>query len=341
MLRYLKTAAVSLLLVANAAQAAFWHKPPGAPVSGYGSPESYITDQIIETVRGRGDDGTRTWIYEPGVMKAGDKAPVVVFLHGFAALRPYVYRTHIAHLVKQGNIVIFPQFQISEGPGVLAESGLKGVVDQSQWARRAVAATQDALAFLGSKADQDQLYIYSHSLGGLIASAWQYYGGPQPARYVLAHPAFDSQAGQPAFVQALVKIDPIKWQETSHAITAPVTILHGEDDKIAPITQSELFVAQLQAQGIPFQLYKALRDTYGNPNLSPNHCAPCDKLNPVPSNLKLFGVSFELNALDYRYYFAAMDAIVAGQGEGPLLFDMGTWSNGRAVKAPQLYLYSP
>jgi alpha-beta hydrolase superfamily lysophospholipase len=341
MSRLMKAAAVFLLLTANLSHAAFWHKPPGAPVSGYGSPEAYITDQVIETVQGRGDDGSRTWIYEPGVLKAGDKAPVVVFLHGFAALRPYVYRTHIAHLVKQGYIVIYPQFQISEGPGVSAESGLKGVVDQSVWARRAVAATQEALTSLGSKADRDHLYIYSHSLGGLIASAWQYYGGPQPARYVLAHPAFDSQAGQPAFVRALVKIDPIKWQETSHAITAPVTILHGEDDKIAPIAQSELFVAQLQTLGIPYALYKAVRDNYGNPNLSPNHCAPCDKISPIPTNVKFIGLSFEVNALDYRYYFAALDAIVAGQGEGPLSFDMGTWSNGRAVKMPQLEMVSP
>lgn len=341
MLRMAKLGVVSLWLCSSLAQAAFWHKPPGAPETGFGSDDAYITDQVSESTLGSGEDGSLTWIYEPGTLKAGDHAPVVVFLHGFAALKPYVYRSHIAHLVRQGNIVIYPQFQISQGPGVLAETGLKGVVDQSAWARRAVAASQAALAQLGSKADQQHLYIYAHSLGGLIASAWEANSGPKPVRYVLAHPAFDGSAGQPAFVRALVKIDPIQWQETAQHITSPVTILHGEDDKVAPLAQSELFVAQLQTQGVPYAVYKAVRDGYGNPNLSPNHGGPCDRINPLPANLKFFGISFELNALDYRYYFAGLDAVMAGYGDAPLSFDMGAWSNGRAVKLPELYLQSP
>lgn len=323
------------------AQAAFWHKPPSAPTAGYGSTENYLTDQITETTRGSATDGTFTWIYEPAVLKEGQRAPVIVFLHGFAALNPVVYRSHINHLVRQGNIVIYPQFQIAKGSGVLAESGLKGKVDQNVWARRAVSVVQDALQSLGDKVDSQQIYIYAHSLGGLIASAWEANGGPKPARYVLAHPAFDSTAGQPAFVRALVKVDPIQWQETARHITSPVIILHGEEDQIASLTQSETFVAQLQTQGTPYAVYKALRDAYGHPALSPNHGAPCDHISPIPSNLKFFGMSFELNALDYRYYFAGLDAVMAGESDAALPFDMGTWSNGHGAKTPQLHLHSP
>lgn len=341
MLTHAARIAVVLMLSINIAHAAFWHKPPGLPASGFGSSDAYITDQISESTVGSGSDGSLAWVYEPAVLKSGENAPVVVFLHGFAALKPFVYRSHIMHLARQGNIVIYPQFQVSEGPGVLAESGLKGVVDQSLWARRAVAASQRALQQLGSKANTSRLYIYAHSLGGLIASAWEANAGPVPVRYVLAHPAFDSSAGQPAFVKKLVKIDPIKWQETSQHITAPVTILHGEEDKIAPLAQSELFVTQLQQRGIPYTVYNALRDGYGEPDLSPNHGAPCDRLSPLPANLKLFGISFELNALDWRYYFAGLDAIMAGYGNAPLPFDMGTWSNGRAAKLPRVHLQFP
>lgn len=52
--------------------------------------------------------GGLTWYYLPDQLKYGSQAQVVVFLHGFVALISNLYQTHIEHVVKQGNIVIFP-----------------------------------------------------------------------------------------------------------------------------------------------------------------------------------------------------------------------------------------
>lgn len=325
--------ALTFMGAGSSAHAAFWHKPPGGAQSGYGSPAAYLTDTITETTLGSAEDGSLVWIYRPAILKHGDSAPVVVFLHGFAALKPFAYRSHIRHLARQGTIVIYPQYQISQGPGLLADNGLKGEVDQSLYARRAVMATESALVALGSAADRSKVYIYGHSLGGLISVAWERQGGIRPVHYTLAHPALDSTAGMPPFVRKLVKIKPIDWQEGAGYISAPVTFLHGVDDNIAPLAQSQQLAAVLAARGIPFVLYKAVPDGYGRPRLSPNHGAPLDALNPIPSNLKFFGISFEFNALDSRYYFAGLDAVMDGKGDA-VPFDFGTWSNGRPVIPP-------
>lgn len=333
-------AVLAFLLVISPAHAAFWHKPPAGPLSGYGSAAAYLTDAVTETTLGNAEDGSLVWTYRPAVLKNGDSAPVVVFLHGFAALKPYAYRSHIRHLARQGNIVIYPQYQISRGPGFLADNGLKGEVDQSVYARRAVAATEAALAALGSVADRSRVFVYGHSLGGLIAVAWEQQGGIRPVRYTLAHPALDSTAGMPPFVRNLVKIKPIDWQAGALFMSAPVTFLHGSDDNIAPLVQSQQLAAVLAARGLPFVLYKAVPDGYGRPRLSPNHGAPLDVLNPIPSNLKFFGISFEFNALDTRYYFAGLDAVMDGRGDA-VPFDFGTWSNGRPVIAPVVDMRFP
>ena len=120
-----------LAFAARVTHAAPWHKPPGAPMTGYGSAERYVTEEFSVQRTGRGADGDQIWTYLPATLKYGDRAPVVIFLHGFACLYPSLYRTHIEHLVKQGNIVIFPQFQKSTLNGFLREAGLGQAVDQN------------------------------------------------------------------------------------------------------------------------------------------------------------------------------------------------------------------
>lgn len=319
-----------LMLASSLAQAAFWHKPPGLPASGYGSPEFHITDTYTEYRFGSASVGDQTWYYVPTQLKYGDSAPVVVFLHGFAVLYPSLYRTHIDHLVAQGNIVIFPQFQKATLLGFFAEAGMGQAADQNLWALRAVESVNVALELLGDQADRNELYLYGHSLGGLIALAWQAHGGIEPTAMVLSHPQVNSQEGIPPFVKAFLTIVEIPWRDYAPSITAPVVILNGNEDRIAPLSQSEDILSLLQAAPSK-ALYVAQRDCYGYPCVSPNHGAPLDVVKGLPPHLKLFGMSGELDGLDGRFYFAALDAVMAGHYSG-LTFDMGAWSNGRAVR---------
>lgn len=304
------------------------HQPPGKPELGYGSSEFYIAEtwQIIE--QGDPSQGDLTWIGVPDVLRDGDSAPVVIFLHGFAALTPSIYQSHLEHLLRQGNIVIFPQFQKSTFWGFLSESGIFKPVDQSIWARRAVMSVDRALDTLSDQVNSDEIYLYGHSLGGLISLAWQAEDGVPLKKLILSHAQVDANAGMPDFVKNLVQIVEIPWREYAPEIDVPVIILNGEEDDIAPISQSDEIYSLLHSAP-DVQFYVAPSDRYGYPRISPNHGAPMDEIIGLPPHLKIFGISGELNVLDWRFYFAALDAVMVSDEKIP--FAMGQWSDGTEV----------
>ncbi len=255
---------------------------------------------------------------------------MVVFLHGFAALIPKFYQTHIEHLLKQGNIVIFPQYQKATLWGFLSEAGLFAPADQSLWAQRAVSTVDQAVAELGDLVQVDEVYLYGHSLGGLIALAWQAEGGIAPRAALLSHPQVNSQEGIPPFVRAWLEILEIPWRNYAPDIAFPVIILNGDEDTIATVEQSREILSLLESAP-SVELYIAQRDCYGYPCLSPNHGGPLDRIQGLPPHLKVFSVSGELDGLDWRYYFAGLDALMVGWRQN-IPFDLGAWSDGRAVK---------
>ena len=325
-----------LLLVGltfSRAGAAPWDRPPGEPSTGYGSAEAEISPGFTEYTQGSAAAGDLTWYYVPDTLKYGSSAPVVVFLHGFATLVPALYHTHIEHLVREGNIVIFPQYQKSTLAGFLSEAGLGKAADQNVWARRAVASVNAVLEALGDKVDMDEVYLYGHSLGGLICLAWQADGGVPVRAMVLSHPEVDSQQGIPPFVKSLLHIIEIPWRDYAPAINVPVIILNGTDDHIAPVSQSKAIMALLTSAPSKV-LYVAQHDGHGYPPLSPNHGAPLDVVWGLPPHLRIFGISGELDALDWRYYFAALDAVMDGWRD-QLPFNMGMWSDGVPVRPVQ------
>ena len=317
------------LLACSSLYAELNDKPPGRQENGFGSTETYIASSY-ETVRmGSASQGDKLWYYVPDQLKNGDSAPTIIFLHGFSALFPYVYRSHIEHLLFQGNIVIFPQFQKSSLWGFLNESGILSPADQNIWAQRAVDSANGALNDLGSRVASNEIYLYGHSLGGLIALAWQAHGGQPVQGIMLSHPQVDSSAGMPAFVAAFVKIEEIPWRDYVGDIDVPVVILNGDEDTIAPISQSEEILAGLTSSPHA-QLYVAQGDDYGRPRISPNHGAPLDAIFGLPPHLKIFGISGEMNMLDWRYYFAGLDGFM-WEPTGELEFDLGQWSDGTEV----------
>lgn len=313
-----------------AVNAGLGHKPPIRQLTGYGSVESYISSQYERFEIGSSGAGDKTWYYVPDVLKFGEKAPAVIFLHGFSALYPGVYLSHIEHLLKQGNIVIFPQFQKSTLLGFFSEAGLFKEMDQLIWAGRAVASVDQAMVQLTAIVEPGEVVLYGHSLGGLISLAWQAQGGYPVKSILLSHPQVDSSAGMPDFVKAFVKVKDIPWRDYVGSINVPVVILSGEEDSIAPVSQSEEIYSLLESAPSK-SFYFAQSDRYGYPRLSPNHGSPLNDIGGLPPHLKIFGVSGELDALDWRFYFHTLDALLDDH-DNNLLFDMGTWSDGEEAK---------
>jgi acetyl esterase/lipase len=81
--------------------------PPTQPATGPGS--SAYTHATVD-VRMVRSGGRGWWLFLPESPKP-TSAPVIVFCHGWGAMQPGGYRAWIDHLVRRGNIVIFPIYQ--------------------------------------------------------------------------------------------------------------------------------------------------------------------------------------------------------------------------------------
>jgi esterase/lipase len=301
--------------------------PPGKPDYGYGSGEDYICNGYTEIVFGSGSDGSRVWYYIPDKLRNVTKAPVVVFLHGQLCIAPDIYMAHIEHLAKQGYIVIYPQF--NKGGLVGLVSDLMTDADQNKYLARAIAGVNNAFARIGAIADRNNVTLYGHSLGGLLAISWSS-DAWSPKNIVLAEACVDAKAGIPSFVQSLVTIVEINWRAKIKSVVCPVMVLTGNDDTLASTAQA-MDIYQNLAYASSRVVYELQSDTYGNPDLRADHMAPISDDGWMPDFImSMFGGDGEVDATDYRFYWAALDAAL--NDETRVAFTMGRWSDNTAVK---------
>ena len=303
--------------------------PPGRPHSGWGSSERYINDGAVEHASGSAREGDRVWWFVPERLLNGASAPVVVYLHGFRASAPDLYWEHIHHLTRQGYVVIFPRINKGGALGMFTDN------DQPGMLTRAIEATRVALAELGGVAELDRLYLFGHSLGGLIASCWMGYNGPNPAGIVLAHPSI-SMDRIPEFARRF--ITPADWRTLVSANTAPTIILGGDRDSLVPPDECrELGRAMTQTTSCVG--YITRHDEYGAPPIPSGHLAT---VRSDSASLRwlghLLGGNEGDDSLHSRFYYAALDALICGETE--LTFDMGRWSDGTPVTEPTIEVFS-
>src|SRR4030095_1182318 len=81
--------------------------PPPQPKCGPGGKHQPHAS-VIKNKYGKGSK--EYWIYEPDSPKPAS-APFIVFLHGWGGTNPLYYGAWLDHLVKRGNIVVYPRYQ--------------------------------------------------------------------------------------------------------------------------------------------------------------------------------------------------------------------------------------
>ena len=299
--------------------------PPGQQTTGYGSQASAISSGYWEGVDGNQWAGSEVWWYVPTTLKDGSSAPVVVMLHGFELQAPQIYQGLIDHLTSEGYIVIFPQYNLAGLIGILMDT------NQNTMEQRAISAVNDALGHLGSLAERNHVTLWGHSLGGSLAACWTADGGVPVQSIMFANPSVNPNASLPSFVASFVHITPVPWQSCAAGITVPTMILTGNQDTIAPPSVDPTMLYDALTHASSRVVYEAHSDTHGSPALLANHMASTTSTGILPSWLSdfVFDGTGTLDALDYRFYWAALDAQLAGQTG--VSFDMGSWSDGVPV----------
>ncbi len=86
---------------------------PQQPASGPGG-SLYKHARVVQNTFLEGDD--QYWLFEPASPRPTQPAPVIVLLHGWGGTSPSGYGCWIEHLVRQGNVVIFPEYQTGLPP---------------------------------------------------------------------------------------------------------------------------------------------------------------------------------------------------------------------------------
>lgn len=327
--------ALGIFLCAAATAPAFAAppSPPQQPAQGPGGAHYAHADVVAREVR---TGGQGWWLFTPAG-PVPETAPVVVVCHGWGALNPKAYRAWIDHIVRRGNIVIYPNYQDS-----LFTPG-------ARFLPNAVTGIRDALADLASsagvRADSAHAAIVGHSAGGVlaaqIAAVAQSQGLPAFAAAMPVEPGDGSRDGQRRAAIPTVDLQTMPAQTL-------LLVLVGADDHLAyEQVGLRIFDAATRVPAANKNVIELESDDHGVPALIANHAAPVATADSRPANarralLEDFEHAGVVDALDWygtwKLFDALCDAAFYGRERGlalggtPQQLSMGVWSDGVPVK---------
>jgi acetyl esterase/lipase len=269
------------------------------------------------------------WLFEPAEPTPAS-APVVVFCHGWYAYNPAAYGAWIEHLVRSGQIVVFPRYQADR------------LTPPADFLANALSAVHDAFEVLETspvhvRPDRRRFALIGHSAGGNLAAQ-------------MAAVAPENGLPMPRAVVALMPGEVVPSRVPSLAKIAASTLLvvsAAEDDRIVGDQRArEIFT---EATAIPPARKKYIlfrTDLHGW--LVADHFAPTAGARELNNGegllLNLQFSRARVDAFDWAGFWRLADiTIQAGfrgltldeaTDHGTLFRHLGYWSDGRPVYPP-------
>ncbi len=307
-------AAVVALVAMATASLAVTATPPTQPASGPGGAGYDWSTYVVRHVTFA--DGTKDyWTYEPSGWQGGGTAPttapLVVFLHGWLGDDPAYYIDWITHVVRKGNVVVFPRYQTS------------ALTPPSSFTSNAIYSIHDALTTLAANAtvkpDTSGMTLMSHSWGGPvaanIANRWSSQALPQPRAILFAEPYGRTIDSTLTGVPSTTKLDCLVGDEDTTVGRTGCDAIWDRTGHIATSNRNYLWM---------------FSDTHGSPSLTADHRAPTSNTS-----------SSSLDALDWYGLWKLGDGLrdcalfgancQYALGDTPQQTSLGTWSDGVPV----------
>ena len=289
-----------------------YRKPaqPTQPIAGPGG-SNYSHGKVRQTKYGSG--AHEFWIFEPSDPTPAS-APLIVFNHGWSAFFPGPYKAWIEHLVRRGNIVVYPRYQLGLTIGLRFAT------------QNAISAVKQAITILQEgdhvRPDLEKFGIVGHSLGGGITAEMA---------------ALANTSGLPT-PKAVMPVQPFLRPYTMMTnfsgipSTALLLVVVGENDTIAGNQSGKLIF--LTSSKVPFTQkdYVIQRsDNYGFPALVADHFTPvCFPNSTLVDAMDYYSTWKLFDALtDYAFYGINRDYCLGNTSQQRF---MGLWSDGVPVK---------
>lgn len=305
-------------------------RPPGQSRSGPGGAE-YAHRAVRRNLYG--GEEMAYWVFEPS-RPAPESAPVVVLLHGWGGGSPAKYGAWFHHLVRRGNIVVFPLYQGSMQPWARPWNR----TPPTKMLDNVVSAVSDAIKRLGTaghvRPDLERFAVAGCSLGGAltaqIAAVAAQRALPTPKAIMPMVPGRGLWARTP--------LPTVNLRGIPSSVLMVVVV--AEDDLSARDFEGKaIFRATPQIPAENKNYVVMVTDRHGTPPLVANHNSPAAG-NPD------YGMGERDLALpDARQYYGywklfdgLTDAAFHGRhrqyalGDTPEQRFMGVWSDGVPVK---------
>lgn len=317
-------------------------QPPPQPETGPGGKQGLHAS----VTKNRYEQGAKEyWIFEPDKPKPA-QAPVVIFLHGWGGMNPLYYGAWIDHLVKRGNIVVFPRYQAHL------------FTRREDFIPNTITATKLALKRLQTenghvRPDLTKVATVGHSLGGVLAASVA---------------ALAQESGLPR-IRAMMAVEPGITRDPINVPMPDLKKIESETLLLSVIGDRDTLVEDHDAKRIYYESSRVsaenkdfvtlVSDERGSPGLIANHRAPTapdkeydngegDLTAPRSSGGSTPDRATDstripaVNALDYyglwKLFDALCDAAFYGKnrefalGNTPQQRFMGKWSDGVPVK---------
>jgi pimeloyl-ACP methyl ester carboxylesterase len=308
----------------------FSQTPPLQSTTGPGSSDYTHSDVIMSDFTSIWSaDGY--WLFEPDSPKP-DSADVVVFNHGYGVYNPGPYGQWIEHLVRNGNIVIFPKYQLNEAslPSTYTPNAVTGIQD---------AFLEMSINSNRVKPRMEHFAIIGHSYGGVITSnlvtEYNAYGIPQPQCFMLCQPGTGGlNSGR---LNSYVAMD------TSYN----ALIVVGSGDIVVGNTFGREIMDSTTIPTAHKNYITHYPDNTGNPNIQATHNEPLAANTdydggPISTVITAGYVASKIDAVDFYCYWKLADALLNctfynqdcnyAFGDTPEQKYMGQWSDGTVVE---------